>query len=89
MEAKLGAYIDCFNCVDAQVHTGAKHCACGMDDPVVGSAGRESGMTCPYDIDDCAMKECDALASAAVAADPSLPKLDAAAWRDHDALGNL
>ncbi|WP_244171261.1 YiiG family protein [Xanthomonas populi] len=38
--AKLSAYIDCFNRVDAHVHTGAKHYTGWMQDPFAGPIGR-------------------------------------------------
>ncbi|WP_184407618.1 MULTISPECIES: YiiG family protein [unclassified Xanthomonas] len=86
---KLGAYIDCFNHVNARVHAGAKHYTGWMQDPFAGPTGRESGMTGPYDIDDDDMKHCDAPVSAAAAAKPSLPALDKAALQYHAALKAL
>ncbi|NJB80910.1 hypothetical protein GGR65_003996 [Xanthomonas sp. 3376] len=82
--AKLGAYIDCFNRIDAKVHAGARQYTAWMQDPFAGPTGRESGMTGPYDIDAYDMKQCDAPVSAAAAAHPSLPALDKAA-RDYRA----
>lgn len=82
--AKLGAYIDCFNRIDAKVHAGARQYTAWMQDPFAGPTGRESGMTGPYDIDAYDMKQCDAPVSAAAAANPSLPALDKAA-RDYRA----
>ncbi|PPT68987.1 DUF3829 domain-containing protein [Xanthomonas arboricola] len=82
--AKLGAYIDCFNRIDAEVHAGARQYTGWMQDPFAGPTGRESGMTGPYDIDAYDMKQCDAPVSAAAAANPSLPALDKAA-RDYRA----
>ncbi|WP_407077100.1 YiiG family protein [Xanthomonas arboricola] len=82
--AKLGAYIDCFNLIDAKVHAGARQYTGWMQDPFAGPTGRESGMTGPYDIDAYDMKQCDAPVSAAAAANPSLPALDKAA-RDYRA----
>nr|WP_258078427.1 YiiG family protein [Xanthomonas arboricola] len=82
--AKLGAYIDCFNRVNAKVHAGARYYTGWMQDPFAGPTGRESGMTGPYDIDAYDMQQCDAPVSAAAAANPSLPALDKAA-RDYRA----
>ncbi|CAD1794986.1 hypothetical protein CPBF426_03410 [Xanthomonas arboricola pv. juglandis] len=77
--AKLGAYIDCFNRVNAKVHAGARYYTGWMQDPFAGPTGDESGMTGPYDIDDGDMQQCDAPVSAAAAAKPALPALDKAA----------
>ncbi|MCL1534790.1 hypothetical protein A7D16_07670 [Xanthomonas nasturtii] len=82
--AKLGAYIDCFNRVNAKVHAGARSYTGWMQDPFAGPTGGESGMTGPYDIDAYDMKQCDAPVGAAAAAKPSLPALDKAA-RDYRA----
>lgn len=82
--AKLSAYIDCFNRIDAKVHAGARQYTGWMQDPFAGPTGRESGMTGPYDIDAYDMKQCDAPVSVAAAANPSLPALDKAA-RDYRA----
>ncbi|CAD0349593.1 YiiG family protein [Xanthomonas hortorum] len=84
VNAKLGAYIDCFNRVNAKVHAGARYYTGWMQDPFAGPTGRESGMTGPYDIDHDDMKQCDAPVSAAAAAKPSLSALDKAA-RDYRA----
>ncbi|KQQ80208.1 hypothetical protein ASF73_03370 [Xanthomonas sp. Leaf131] len=84
VNAKLGAYIDCFNRVNAKVHAGAKYYTGWMQNPFAGPTGRESGMTGPYDIDHDDMKQCDAPISAAAAAKPSLSALDNAA-RDYRA----
>nr|WP_243840255.1 YiiG family protein [Xanthomonas cannabis] len=77
--AKLAAYIDCFNRVDAKVHAGARYYTGWMQDPFAGPTGGESGMTGPYDIDDHDMKQCDAPVRAAAGATPALPALDKAA----------
>ncbi|CAD7714130.1 hypothetical protein LMG31886_09470 [Xanthomonas hydrangeae] len=84
VNAKLGAYIDCFNRVNAKVHAGARYYTGWMQDPFAGPTGRESGMTGPYDLDHDDMKQCDAPVSAAAAAKPSLSALDKAA-RDYRA----
>ncbi|KTF32072.1 YiiG family protein [Xanthomonas vesicatoria] len=89
LNTKLGVYIDCFNRLDLQVHTGAKHYTGWMDDAATGPSGRETGVAGPYDISDYDMKECDAPVSAAAAAQPSLPALDAAARQYHAALQAL
>ncbi|MCC4634570.1 MULTISPECIES: YiiG family protein [Xanthomonas] len=89
LKAKLGAYIDCFNRVDLPVHTGAKHYIGSIDDAAAGPSGRETRVAGPYDISDFDMKECDAPVSAAAAAQPSLPALDAAARQYYAALQAL
>lgn len=89
LTAKLNAYIGCFNRVDSQIHAGAKYYAGSFQDPVAGPTGRETRMIGPYDVSDYDMTVCGGPLTDAIAAPPSLPDLDAAAGRYHQALEAL
>lgn len=89
LTAKLNAYIGCFNAVDSEVHGSARAYTGWIKDLEAGPSGRETRVYGPSEIDDYDMKQCDAPITEAIAAQPALPELDAAAGRYLQALKAL
>jgi hypothetical protein len=79
LTVKLNDYIDCYNGVDANVHRGIDTYTGWIKDIDAGPTGKESRGYGPSPVDDYRLKKCDEAVNRALAAEPKLPALDAAA----------
>jgi predicted small lipoprotein YifL len=79
LTVKLNDYIDCYNSMDANLHRGIALYTDWIKDVKAGPTGRESSAYGPTVVDDFRLKQCDESVARALAAEPKLPALDAAA----------
>ncbi len=79
LTVKLNDYIDCYNAIDADQHRGIDNYLSWIKDPEAGPTGKESRPIGPRTVDGYGLKKCDETVTRALAAEPKLPALDAAA----------
>jgi len=79
LTVKLNDYIDCYNAIDADQHRGMDTYTNWMKDPEAGPTGKETRGYGPRPVDGYGLKKCEETVNRALAAEPKLPALDAAA----------
>lgn len=89
LTAKLNAYIECYNDVDSGIQRGIGYYTGWMKDPKAGPTGREDRPIGPPDLEVSDLASCDAAIPTALAAQPALAELDAAAKAYLDSLHTL